>query len=457
MKYVLLLTLSFLTILINAQCVAQCTEIVQNGSFTSGWSNWSKESGWGISTYAGQTTAATNTVDNSPAAGYSITQSLSGLAGATTLQLKFDAYPQSPNTGTSYIDVFLGSTRYARLTNANGSSQATVTVYSPATCVSCASWNMSTWKTGIAINIPWSPVVSSSSLKFTFISASSLRDWAVDNISLISQLTPTASSTVTNNGACQGSAITFNTSATNVGTPTYQWKRNGNNVGTNSATYSSSALSNGDIISCVVTPSLTCVTSPTVTTNSITTIVVQKVTPSVFISGNPSVDRKNPSTFTANPTNGGASPTYQWYKNGALKGSGPSFTDTAWYKGTDTIRLRMTTSLSCVTVDTAVSTFQLTVLSLKDVKYYLRLDSVYMVFTKEPDDVVYIYSFDEKTGKSEPLLVTTDKACAIQHTSRYYAIVSPGYRKIIGPFPLVSDDPKKNVISTKQLLGQYTN
>ncbi len=68
---------------------------------------------------------------------------------------------------------------------------------------------------------------------------------------------------------CSGTVVTFTSAIYNGGlAPSYQWKKNGVNVGTGNA-YSSSSLVNGDVITCV----LTTASSATVTSNSITMIV----------------------------------------------------------------------------------------------------------------------------------------------------------------------------------------
>jgi hypothetical protein len=54
-----------------------------------------------------------------------------------------------------------------------------------------------------------------------------------------------------------GTNVTFTATPTNCGTtPTYQWKKNNANVGTNQATYADAGLSNGDVVTCVVAPSV---------------------------------------------------------------------------------------------------------------------------------------------------------------------------------------------------------
>lgn len=74
---------------------------------------------------------------------------------------------------------------------------------------------------------------------------------------------------------CYGGAVTYTATPTNGGTaPSYQWKKDGANVGTNSVTYRDAGIAGG-VITCVMTSNFGCITgSPTVTsTNSITLTV----------------------------------------------------------------------------------------------------------------------------------------------------------------------------------------
>src|SRR5206468_1065022 len=58
------------------------------------------------------------------------------------------------------------------------------------------------------------------------------------------------------------------------GSPSYQWKVNGINAGTNSPTYTTNTLSNGDVVTCVLTSSIaTCTTGNPATSNSISMTV----------------------------------------------------------------------------------------------------------------------------------------------------------------------------------------
>jgi hypothetical protein len=120
----------------------------------------------------------------------------------------------------------------------------------------------------------------------------------------------------TSTSICSGQQVTFTATPVNGGaTPSYQWKLNGNNVGSNSPTYQNSALQNDDLIRVVMTSSLVSVCQPTASSNTITMSVGQTVTPSVTINASATnFCYGTLVTFTASPTNGG-NPTYEWKVN----------------------------------------------------------------------------------------------------------------------------------------------
>ena len=79
--------------------------------------------------------------------------------------------------------------------------------------------------------------------------------------------------------------------------------------------------------------------------------------PSVSIAANPgnSICQGTPVTFTATPVNGGASPAYQWHKNGINVGSNsPIYTDNA-LANTDVITVTLTGNAPCATPTSANS------------------------------------------------------------------------------------------------------
>ncbi len=120
------------------------------------------------------------------------------------------------------------------------------------------------------------------------------------------------------NDICDGTQVTLVGITNNAGTtPQLQWTKNGSNIsGANGTNYVATGIQNSDAYTLVLTPSTTC-TSP-VTSNSINMTVSPILTPSVSISANPGLILSpwELVTFTATPTNGGTSPTYQWKRNG---------------------------------------------------------------------------------------------------------------------------------------------
>ena len=129
--------------------------------------------------------------------------------------------------------------------------------------------------------------------------------------------------TASTNNVCAGTQVTFTATPTNPGTtPIYQWKVNGTNSGTNSTTFTYTPL-NSDIVTCVLTSSITaCISNNPATSNGITMVVNPNLPVSVTVapSQNP-VCAGNSVTFTATPTNGGLSPSYQWKVNGVDVGT----------------------------------------------------------------------------------------------------------------------------------------
>ena len=76
------------------------------------------------------------------------------------------------------------------------------------------------------------------------------------------------------NSITTGTSVVFTATPTNGGsTPAYQWKKNNNNVGSNSVTYTDTALVNGDIITCVLTSNDPCASPVTATSTGITMAV----------------------------------------------------------------------------------------------------------------------------------------------------------------------------------------
>ncbi|MBE0648566.1 MAG: hypothetical protein IH596_12370 [Bacteroidales bacterium] len=133
---------------------------------------------------------------------------------------------------------------------------------------------------------------------------------------------------VTSNPVCEGLPVMFTGIPVNEGSlPTYQWKVNGINAGTNNPIFFYTPV-NGDIVQCTLTSNLACASENPATSNSVTMIVnpILSVSVSVTAFANP-VCTGISVTFTAAPTNGGSSPSYQWQVNATNAGTNsPIFT-----------------------------------------------------------------------------------------------------------------------------------
>lgn len=176
-------------------------------------------------------------------------------------------------------------------------------------------------------------------------------------ITISTTVTPTITIAANVNPACTGSPVTFTAEVTGAGTtPAYQWKVNGANAGTNSATFVSASLANGDVVTAELTSSSSCSPGVTVTSNSVTMTVVGSIAASVSItpSANPACENA-PVTFTAIPGNGGSTPSYQWKVNGSNVGTNSdTFTSSTLSTG-DIVTVSMTSSLGCATNSPAAS------------------------------------------------------------------------------------------------------
>jgi hypothetical protein len=180
----------------------------------------------------------------------------------------------------------------------------------------------------------------------------------IDNVQITAcpVVVPSVSVVASSNSICSGNSVTFTATPTNGGTvPTYQWKLNGSNVGTNSTTYTNSGLINSDIVSCVMTSNASCASPTTATSNSVTMTVTSNVTPSVSITGNSSISSGNSVTFTAAPTDGGSAPTYQWKLNGTNVGTNSITYSNGELINGDVITCMMTANNTCQITSTGTS------------------------------------------------------------------------------------------------------
>ncbi|MBO9571720.1 MAG: SprB repeat-containing protein [Chitinophagaceae bacterium] len=214
-----------------------------------------------------------------------------------------------------------------------------------------------------------SPTYTNSSLttfdKVTVVMTSSLTCVTANPVTsnqliMTSGLAVASVSIAGNNSICSGTATTFTATPVNGGaTPSYQWKVNGVNAGTNSAVFSSSGLANGDLVQVIMTSSIACAMPNPSTSNTIMMAVTQSALPSISITSLPSNPKPgNTVLFTATPSFGGLFPSYQWYRNGVVINGATSATlSVSPAVELDYYSVKLTSSYSCATVAAAMSNF----------------------------------------------------------------------------------------------------
>lgn len=136
----------------------------------------------------------------------------------------------------------------------------------------------------------------------------SLSDTVTSNIVTIAPLPLTAAATIhistDTTIICSGNPTIFSATATYGGVfPVYQWKVNDTDVGIDSSKFTTATLSNGDIVSCSLSSSITCLASKNAASNPLTITVIS--TPVLqAIKGDSSICQGKISTFT-DSTKGG--------------------------------------------------------------------------------------------------------------------------------------------------------
>jgi len=169
---------------------------------------------------------------------------------------------------------------------------------------------------------------------------------------------PSVSIAINNEGTiCEGTNVIFTATPVNGGNnPAYQWKLNGNEVGSNNNTYSNNTLADGDVISCVMTSSAQDNCTPTATSNSITMSVNRTVIPTITINASQNnICSGATVVFTATETNG-AYPSTQWKINGVnVTGNGYlTYTSSTLADG-DVVTCVMTSAEPCANPKTVTS------------------------------------------------------------------------------------------------------
>ena len=184
------------------------------------------------------------------------------------------------------------------------------------------------------------------------------------NTTVVVEPAPTVTITASATTICPGDDVFFTaTPSTNSPAPSIEWAVNGTVVSTAGFTYNTNTLNDGDVVTATVTSANGCSDAGSAS-NALTINVA--TTPSVAITANPgnTVCEGENVVFTANPTNGGASPDYVWKLNGTTVGAGATYTSSFLQDG-DVVTVEITGTSGCV--GTTSPPFAMTVNEVPDV------------------------------------------------------------------------------------------
>lgn len=162
-----------------------------------------------------------------------------------------------------------------------------------------------------------------------------------------------------NDTVCAGTMVTFTATPVNGGiTPTYQWSVGGAPVvGAISPTWSTSTLSDGDIVMATLHSSVTCPSPVNAFSNAIKMTIINN-SPIAYITATPgtSVPTGSNITFNSIVFNGGVGALYQWQLNGAdIPGATNSTYTLVGVTSTETIRMVVTSTMGCAVPASATS------------------------------------------------------------------------------------------------------
>ncbi|MBL4656986.1 MAG: T9SS type A sorting domain-containing protein, partial [Flavobacteriales bacterium] len=134
---------------------------------------------------------------------------------------------------------------------------------------------------------------------------------------------------------------------------------NGINAGTNSASFSSTALNDANAVTCIMTSSLSCVTGSPDTSSAITITVTSTTVPAhtiVLSSGtNPMCAGESVSFTALPPINGGSTPAYQWQVDGGNVGTSITTYTSSTFTDGQVVTCVLTSSSGCANPSTATS------------------------------------------------------------------------------------------------------
>jgi hypothetical protein len=151
---------------------------------------------------------------------------------------------------------------------------------------------------------------------------------------------------------CTNTMLNFTSNTNDVSANTrYQWMRNSDTLfGSVATSYSAANLQDGDTIYVILKSNALCAPPQGIRSNMVVLTIRDTLVPEVTVIASPGnvINVGDEVTFTATPVNGGATPTYQWYRNNVTI---PFATEDTYTSGNlrpgDHISVRMLSYLDC--------------------------------------------------------------------------------------------------------------
>lgn len=170
-----------------------------------------------------------------------------------------------------------------------------------------------------------------------------------DVASVISSVTPSVAISTLNNGVCDTELpMNFVVGATSGegNTPSYEWFINGITTSQTGPSFSSSALSDGDLVTVELTSSLACVdVNPVVSNQEVVSIISTEIITVSLSADKSSSCATELITFTAIPSNPLGS--YQWQVNGLDVGTDVDTYSTSSLSNGDQVSVIFTSTIQC--------------------------------------------------------------------------------------------------------------